>query len=203
MKMDVLSLEGKKVGDIELSPAVFATEVRTDLMHRAVLWQEAAQRQGSANTKGRAEIARTGAKWFRQKGTGRARHGSRRSNIFVGGGITFGPKPRSFAIDLPKKVRNLALRSALSAKAAGKTLAIVDEAVSKSHKTKDLNVQFSKLGFTKALFIVDNMDENFSKASRNLPFVKVIPTQALNVRDILAAETVVLTKNAACLRARG
>ena len=194
MQLDVITLDGKKTGSVELSTEVFGLEGRKDLLQRAVVWQQAKQREGNASTLTRGEINRTTKRVYRQKGTGGARHGSRRVNLFKGGGIVFGPKPRSFAKNLPKKVRALALKTALSVKASNKSLVVLDAAATKSHKTKELAGQLNKLELTKSLFIVDSMDENFDKASRNLPHVKVIPTEGANVYDILRAEKLVLTK---------
>ena len=196
MKMDVINFEGKTVGSVELPTEVFGVDVRKDVLHRVVNWQLAKSRAGTAKTKTRAEVSRTGAKLFRQKGTGNARHGSRRTNIFVGGGTAFGPSPRSFAFSLPKKVRDLGLKVALSAKAADSKLVVLDEAKLKSHKTKDLAVTLGKLGLERALFIVDANDKNFELAARNLPHVKVLPTAGANVYDILRADKLVVTKTA-------
>lgn len=194
MQIDVITLEGKKTGSMDLSTDTFGLENRGDLLQRAVLWQQAKKRAGTASTLTRGEIGRTTKRVYRQKGTGGARHGSRRVNLFKGGGIVFGPKPRSFAKDLPKKVRTLALKTALSVKANGKSLVVLDAAATKTHKTKDLVGQLTKLELTNSLFIVDSMDDNFDKASRNLPHVKVIPTEGANVYDILRADKLVLTK---------
>lgn len=196
MKMDIISLDGTKSGSIDLPKDIFGVEVRKDLLHRAVVWQQAAKRQGSANTKTRGEINRTNSKIYRQKGTGNARHGSRRVNIFRGGSVVFGPRPRDFSISLPKKVRALALKTALSAKVGDKKVLVLDEAKAGSHKTKDLAKQLSKLEAENALFIVDSLDENFDKASRNLPHVKVVPTEGVNVYDILRRDKLVVTKAA-------
>lgn len=196
MKMDVINFEGKTVGSVELPTEVFGVDVRKDVLHRVVNWQLAKSRAGTAKSKTRAEVSRTGAKLFRQKGTGNARHGSRRTNIFVGGGTAFGPSPRSFAFSLPKKVRDLGLKVALSAKAADSKLVVLDEAKLKSHKTKDLAVTLGKLGLERALFIVDANDKNFELAARNLPHVKVLPTAGANVYDILRADKLVVTKTA-------
>lgn len=196
MKMEVITLEGKKAGSVDLPEQIFGAEVRKDLLHRMVLWQLAKSRSGTADTKGRSEIARTGSKMYRQKGTGRARHSNARTNIFRGGGVVFGPTPRSFAFSLPKKVRRKALTSAFAAKAAESKLVILDEAKTSTFKTKDLAVQLKALGLENVLFIVDSMDENFTRASNNLPFVQVLPTEGANVYDILHADTLVLTKNA-------
>lgn len=196
MKIDVISLSGAKSGSMELPADLFGLPVRADLLHRAVTWQLAGKRAGNANTKTRGEIARTTARVYRQKGTGGARHGSKRVNLFRGGGVVFGPRPRDFAMALPKKVRALALKTALSSKAAAKNVVVIDEAVAKTHKTKDLVGQLNKLELNKVLFVVDSVDENFDKASRNIPHVKVVPTAGANVYDILRAEKLVVTKNA-------
>lgn len=196
MKLDVVSLEGKKVGSVELPTSVFGAEVRKDILLRVVNWQLAKRRAGTANTKGRSEIARTGSKFGRQKGGGTARHGSRRAPIFVGGGIVFGPKPRSFAVDLPKKVRRLGLASALSAKAQDSKVIVLDAAKTDSHKTKDLAASFAKLGVQNAVVIVDSQDRNFELATRNLPHIKVLPTEGANVYDILHADTLIVTQTA-------
>lgn len=196
MKTDIMTLDGKSVGSLELSQDVFGVEVRKDLLHRAVLWQQAAWRQGSASTLGRGEINRTGKKFVRQKGSGGARHGSKRVNIFRGGGVVFGPKPRSFAFDMPKKVRAFALKSALSSKAKSGDVVVLDQAKAESHKTKEMVGKLNGLNISNALFIVDSMDENFDKATRNIPHVRVLPTEGANVFDILKAKKLVMTKDA-------
>lgn len=196
MNFDILTLEGKKSGSVELSSAVFGLEVRADLLARAVNYQRDAKRAGLADTITRGEVNRTKKKAYAQKKTGGARHGARSSNIFVGGGVAFGPTPRSFATSLPKKVRMLALKTALSSKVASKSLIIIDEATMKSHKTSELSKNLTKLGALNATFIVDSIDANFDKASRNLPHVKVIPTSGANVYDILRREKLVLTSKA-------
>lgn len=196
MNLDILSLDGKKTGSIELSADLFGREVRKDLLSRAVNYQLAAQRAGTAHTKTRGEINRTKKKMYRQKGTGGARHGARTANIFVGGGVVFGPRGRDFSHSLTKKVRQLALKTAFSAKAQEGNLIIISEAAMKSHKTKDLAANLAKMEATRATFIVDALDANFDKASRNLPFVKVLPTEGANVYDILHAPKLVLTENA-------
>lgn len=196
MKLDVFTLEGKKDGSVELSKDIFGAEVRKDLLHRVVLWQQAKRRAGTASTLTRAEVSRTGKKFVRQKGSGGARHGSRRVNLFKGGGVAFGPSPRSFAFNLPKKVRALALKSALSSKAAAGKLVVLSEAKTKTHKTKELAAQLKALELNSALFVVDSMDENFDRASRNIPHVSVVPTQGINVFNILKADKLVVTKAA-------
>ena len=197
MKTDVFKLDGSKAGTVDLPASIFGVEVRKDLLSRAVNWQRNEKRAGTASTKHRGDLLGiTTKKLYRQKGTGGARHGSKRANIFRGGGVTFGPKPRSFATDLPKKVRALALKVALSAKAERKNVVVLDEAKAKTHKTKDLNAQLAKLEAQNALFIVDALDENFDRASRNIPHVKVIPTEGANVLDVLRAEKLVVTRAA-------
>lgn len=196
MKTEILSLEGKSVGSIDLPLTAFGVEVRSDILQRAVTWQLNKRRQGNASTKTRGEVRLTGGKMYAQKGTGRARHHSARAPIFVGGGIALGPKPRSFATDLTKKFRRLALATALSAKAKDNKVVVLDEAKAKSHKTKDLVAQLSKLGVSNAVIIVDSHDDNFSKASSNIPHIKVLSTEGANVYDILRAETLVVTKTA-------
>lgn len=196
MNLDIINLDGKKVGSIELSADLFGREIRADLLQRAVLWQQAGARAGTANTKTRGEIDRTKKKMYRQKGTGGARHGARSPSLFVGGGVVFGPRPRDFSTSLPKKVRQLALKTALSSKAASQNLIIIDEAKLSTFKTKDLAGKLAKLKVSNATFIVDSVDENFDKATRNIPHLKVLPTEGANVYDILHHETLVLTENA-------
>jgi large subunit ribosomal protein L4 len=162
-----------------------------------VRYQLAKRRSGTVSVQDRSEVNYTGAKLYRQKGTGRARHGSRRANLFRGGGKTFGPKPRSFAIDLPKKVRALALKHALSAKAKSEALLVIDKCELKDPKTKELKDRFLKLGLGSAL-IIDGaqVQEAFAKAARNLPHVDVLPVAGINVYDILNHDKLVLTKAA-------
>ena len=199
MKMNVITLEGKQAGSVDLSDAIFGLEVRKDILHRVVNWQQAKRRAGNANTKTRAEISRTGSKLVRQKGTGGARHGSRRVVTFVGGGVVHGPRPRDFGFDLPKQVRRLGLKIALSAKAKDNKLVVIDEAKLSSPKTKEFAAKLKGLDLENALFLVDSSDQNFDLASRNMPFVKVLPTQGANVFDILRADKLVLTKTAVSL----
>lgn len=197
MKQDIISLANKKVGDIDLDDAIFGIDVRGDLMARTVNWQLAKRRAGTHKTKGRSEIALTGKKFVKQKGSGGARHGDRKAPQFRGGGKAFGPVVRSHTIDMPKKVRALALRLALSAKAKSDNLIILDEAKLKDPKTKAVKDAFAKLGLKSAL-IVDGaeLDDNFALAARNVPNVDVLPVQGINVYDILRRETLVLTKAA-------
>lgn len=196
MKLDVITLDGKVTGQVELNEAVFGAEAcRSDLMHRVVVWQLAKRRAGTAHTQTRGEVSRTGSKFGRQKGGG-ARHGSRRANIFVGGATTFGPRTRSFAFSLPKKVRQAALKSAFATKAQQNNLVILDDVKLAAPKTKDLATKLKGLNLENATFVIDSSDENFELASRNLPHVRVVPTEGANVYDILHSEKLVMTKSA-------
>ena len=197
MQVQVRNLAAEEVGSLELAETVFGVEVRPDILHRVVVWQLAKRRAGTHKTKTRAEVARTGAKLYKQKGTGRARHGSRRVNLFRGGGVTFGPVVRSHEIDLPKKVRALGLKCALSSKVAEGKLVVLDEAKLAEPKTKVLAGALDKLGWANALVITGaEVERNFGLAARNLPTIDVLPTQGLNVYDILRRDTLVLTQDA-------
>ena len=197
MKCSVISLENKKVGEINLDDTVFAVPARADILARAVNWQLAKRRSGNHKTKQRAEIRGTTSKPFRQKGTGRARQGSKKAPNLRGGGIAFGPVVRSHAHNLPKKVRRLALRTALSAKQADGKLVVLDNAETKSAKTSDLAKQVNKLGWNSALVIGGaELDKNFVRAANNIPGVDVLPQIGANVYDILRRDTLVLTKDA-------
>jgi len=197
MKADITTLDAKKAGTVELPDHVFGLEPRADILQRMVRYQLAKRRSGTVSVQDRSEVSYTGARLSRQKGTGRARHGSRRANLFRGGGKSFGPKPRSYAIDLPKKVRALALRHALSAKAKSETLIVIDKCELNEPKTKELKARFAKLGFGSVL-IIDGatVHEAFARAARNLPHVDVLPVAGINVYDILRHEKLVLTKAA-------
>jgi large subunit ribosomal protein L4 len=197
MQAKVVNLAAEGVGEVELSDAVFGVEVRPDILHRVVLWQLAKRRAGTHDVKNRAEIARTGAKLYKQKGTGRARHGSRRANVFKGGGRSFGPTPRDHATDLPKKVRALGLRCALSAKAKEGKLLVLDDARATEPKTQVLAGQLAGLGIVSGLIVTGaEVERNFGLAARNLPLVDVLPSQGANVYDILRRDTLVLTTEA-------
>lgn len=197
MKTDVLTLDAKKAGDIDLDEAIFGVSARADILHRVVNWQLAKRRAGTHAVKFRSDIARTGARFGRQKGGGTARHGSRRSNIFVGGGRAFGPIPRDHGFSLPKKVRKLGLKSALSAKQADGKLIVVETAELKDGKTKELQAKLEKLGVSNALFVDGaEVNANFLRAAQNIPNVDVLPSQGANVYDILRRDTLVLTKAA-------
>ena len=196
MKTAVKSLDNKKVGDIDLSPDVFGLEPRADVLHRMVNWQLAKRRSGNHKTKGVSEISGTGKKPHAQKGTGRARAGSHRNPQHRGGAVIFGPVVRDHAHELPKSVRKLALKVALSSKQKEGKLVVLDTTASKSHKTKDIIKSLEALGITSALFIDETPDQNFSRAVRNIPHIDVLPQKGINVYDILRRDTLVLTKDA-------
>ncbi len=197
MQIDVKTFAGESAGSVELDEAIFGLEPRADILARMVRWQLAKRRAGTHAVKNRAEIWRTGKKMYKQKGTGNARHGSARVPQFRGGGRAFGPQVRSHEHDLPKKVRALALRHALSTKAKGQTLIVVDDARLDAPKTKELKDQFGKLGLGSALIIAGaEVDANFGLAARNLPNIDVLPVQGINVYDILRRDKLVLTRAA-------
>jgi large subunit ribosomal protein L4 len=197
MELKVMSLDGESSGSVELSDEIFGLKPRTDLIQRYVVWQLAKRRAGTHDVKNRAEINRTGKKMYKQKGTGSARHGSARVNLWRGGGRSFGPTPRSHEIGLPKKVRALALKHALSAKAKDGGIIVLDKASLTDAKTAVLAKHFGKLGLTSAL-IIDGaqVDAGFAQAARNIPNIDVLPVQGINVYDILRRHTLVLTKAA-------
>jgi large subunit ribosomal protein L4 len=197
MELSVTTLDGSDAGRIAVSDAVFGLEPRADILHRMVRWQLAKRQQGTHDVKNRSEISRTTKKMYKQKGTGGARHGAMSAPQFRGGGRAFGPTPRSHAHDLPKKIRALALKHALSAKAKESQLVILDDAASADPKTKAMKARFEKLGFSNVLIIGGaEIDANFRLASRNIPNVDVLPVQGINVYDILRREKLVLTKAA-------
>ncbi len=197
MKADVLKLDGSKAGEIELKKNIFGLKPRADILHRVVTWQLAKRRAGTHAVKFRSDIRTTGKKAYRQKGTGSARHGDRGANIFVGGGRAFGPIPRDHGFRLPKKVRALGLKTALSAKARDKQLIVLDNTDLKAPKTTDLVKKLKKLGVTSALFVDGaEVNENFKQALSNIPLVDVLPSQGINVYDILRREVLVLTRAA-------
>jgi large subunit ribosomal protein L4 len=197
MKTDVTTLEATSSGSVDLDESVYGLELRADLLHRMVNYQLASRQAGTHKTKNRSEIVGTTKKFGRQKGGGGARHGNRKSNIFVGGGRAHGPVVRSHATKLPKKVRTLALKTALSSKVQAAQLIVLDKAESKDGKTSVLRNQLTKLGITSAL-IIDGSDvnENFARAARNIEKIDVLPVQGINVYDILRRDHLVLTKAA-------
>jgi len=197
MELKVTTLEGKAAGSVQLSDGIFGLEPRKDIILRCVQWQLNKRQAGTHKTKGRAEIWRTGKKMYKQKGTGGARHGSARVPQFRGGGRAFGPVVREHAHDLPKKVRALALKHALSSKAKDGGIIIWDKADLDEAKTKALKTSFAKIGLTSAL-IVDGAapQENLSRAARNIPEVDVLSVEGINVYDILRRDKLVLTRAA-------
>jgi large subunit ribosomal protein L4 len=197
MDMKVTTLEGKEAGSVKLSDAIFGLEPRPDLIQRCVVWQLAKRRAGTHAVKNRADIWRTGKKMYAQKGTGGARHGSARVPQFRGGGRAFGPVVRSHEIGLPKKMRALALKHALSAKAKDGGIIVIEKASVKDGKTKQLASHFEKLGWSSAL-IIDGaeIEQSFRAAARNIPNVDVLPIQGINVYDIMRRGKLVLTKAA-------
>jgi large subunit ribosomal protein L4 len=198
MKADVVTLAGGSAGEVELAEGIFGLTPRRDLLARTVRWQLAKRRAGTHKVKERGEVAVTGQKIWRQKGTGRARHGNRAANVFRGGGVVHGPRVRDHAHDLPKKVRKLALKHALSAKARAGQIVVLDAAKIDEGRTKALKAIFGTLGWTGPILIVDGpeLDTNFARAARNLPAVDVLPSQGANVYDILRRDTLVLTRAA-------
>jgi large subunit ribosomal protein L4 len=197
MELKVRTLAGKAAGTVTVSDDVFGLEPRADILQRMVRWQLARRQSGTHKTKTRWEVKATSKKMYRQKGTGSARHGNKAAPQFRGGGKAFGPVVRSHEIGLPKKVRTLALKHALSAKAKADALVVIDDLKAKKAKTKALATQFASLGFSNALIIGGaEIDEGFGRAARNIPHVDVLPIQGINVYDILRRDTLVLTKAA-------
>ncbi|RFB80866.1 50S ribosomal protein L4 [Methylovirgula sp. 4M-Z18] len=197
MKIDITSLNGTAAGSLDLSDEIFGLEPRQDLIARMVRYQLAKRRAGTHAVQNRADVARTGKKMYKQKGTGGARHGSARVPQFRGGGRAFGPVVRDHAHDMPKKVRALALRHALSAKVKDGGLIVIADGNAMEAKTKALAAQFDKLGLHSAL-IIDGVEpaQNLQLAARNIPHIDVLPVQGINVYDILRREKLVLTKAA-------
>jgi large subunit ribosomal protein L4 len=197
MELKVTTLDGQSAGSVTVPDAIFGLEPRPDIIQRCIVWQLAKRRAGTHAVKNRADINLTGKKMYRQKGTGGARHGSQRVNLFRKGGRAFGPTPRSHEIGLPKKVRALALKHALSAKAKDGGIVVLESAAVKDAKTKSLMERFGKLEISNAL-IVDGVevDANFRLAARNIPNIDVLPIQGINVYDILRRTKLVLTKAA-------
>lgn len=197
MDIKVTNLEGKAAGKVSVSDDIFGLDPRSDLLARMVRYQLFKRRAGTHAVQNRSDVSRTGAKLYKQKGTGRARHSSARAPQFRGGGRAFGPVVRDHAIGLPKKVRALALRHALSAKAKAEAIVVIDDLVAKEPKTSALKGQLAKLGIANALFIGgEELDRNFSLAARNIPGLDLLPVQGINVYDILRRDKLVLSKSA-------
>jgi large subunit ribosomal protein L4 len=197
MELKVTGLDGEKAGSVTVSDEIFGLEPRADIIHRCVVWQLAKRQRGTHEVKNRADIHRTGKKMYAQKGTGGARHGSARVNLFRGGGRSFGPHTRSHEIGLPKKVRALALKHALSAKARDDGIIVIDALNMKDAKTKELLGHFEKLGLSNAL-LVDGaqVEASVLTAARNIPNIDVLPVVGINVYDVMRRKTLVLTKAA-------
>ncbi|WP_457646342.1 50S ribosomal protein L4 [Profundibacter sp.] len=195
MKLDVIKLDGKKSGSVDLGDEIFGLEPRADILHRVVRWQRNNAQAGTHKVKTRSETSYSTKKIYRQKGTGGARHGDRNAPIFRGGGIYKGPTPRSHGHQLTKKFRKLGLRHALSAKATAGELVVIDTADLKEAKTSALAKAVKELGWKRAL-VIDGaeVNENFAKAARNIEGLDILPSQGANVYDILKRDTLVLTK---------
>jgi LSU ribosomal protein L4P len=193
MKVPVWNMSGQQVDEIELRPDIFEAPINVPLMHQALVRQLANARLGTHKTKTRGEVNRTTAKWYRQKGTGRARHGSRNAPIFVGGGIAHGPKPRSYEQRMPKKMRRAALRSALSRKAGQQQIVVVDRLELPEPKTREMREVLTRLNVGEnALILLPGRNETVEKSVRNLPRVKTLHASYLNIRDLLQYEKVVM-----------
>jgi large subunit ribosomal protein L4 len=194
MKISVLNMSGKEVGAVELPADIFETYINRDLMHQALVRQMANRRRGTHKVQSRSEVDRTGAKWYRQKGTGRARHGSRRAPIFVGGGVAHGPQPRSYTKDMPRKMRRAALRSALSAKAGNGDIVIIDRLEMSEPKTKEMARVLNGLtGEASTLLLLAQADVNVEKSARNISDVKTLRAGYLNIRDLLGYHKIVMS----------
>ncbi len=193
MKTKILTLDNKAGGEIDLIDAIYGLDPRADLIHRVVVWQLAKRRAGTHKVLTRGEINRTKKKLYKQKGTGQARHGARSAPLFVGGAKAMGPVQHSHEFDLPKKVRALGLKHALSSKAKDGSIIVLDEAKSKEIKTGDLAKRFGKLGLASALVVDGEFDKNFQLSARNLSHVSLVPAAGLNVYDIMKRDKLVLT----------
>ena len=195
MKLDVIKLDAGKAGEVDLNDAIFGLEPRADILHRVVRWQRAKAQAGTHSTLGKSDVSYSTKKIYRQKGTGGARHGSRKAPIFRKGGVYKGPVPRSHAHDLPKQVRALGLKHALSAKAAAGKLVILEAAEIAEAKTGMLAKAVMELGWKKVLIIDGaSVNENFAAAARNLEGVDILPSMGANVYDILKRDTLVITR---------
>ena len=196
MKTKILNLDNKAFGDVELNDAIYGLEPRQDLIQRVVVWQLAKRRSGQHKVLTRAEVNRTKKKMYKQKGTGQARHGARSAPLFVGGAKAMGPVSHSHEFDLPKKVKALGLRHALSAKAKNGSIVVLDEAKSKDIKTGTLAKQFGNLNVGRALVVDGEFDKNFQLSARNLSNVSLLSVAGINVYDIMRSEKLVLTSAA-------
>ena len=197
MQLDIINFDGKKVGSVELTDSIFGVEPRADILHRVVTWQRAKQRAGTHAVKTVSDVAGSGKKAFKQKKTGNARQGERYNVHMRGGGVVHGPVVRDHSIDLPKKIRSLGLKMALSSKAQDGSLVIIDSEKLAAAKTNAFAKQLKKLDIASALFVgATELDENFKKSAANIANIDVLPTMGLNVLDILKHEKLVLTADA-------
>ena len=197
MQINVLNIKGDIVETLEVSDDVFAIEPNLDAVYRVMLAQQANRRQGTSKTKGRSEVRVGGRKPYRQKGTGRARHGSNRSPIFVGGGVTFGPTPRSYRTRLPKKLRRLAMRSLLSDKAANEKLLVLDSLDMETHKTREMVEILKNVGVeTSALIVTSGRNVEVMRSARNIPNVRTAGVNAFSVLDLLKSDLLIVTREA-------
>ena len=197
MQLDIINFDGKKVGSVELTDSIFGLEPRADILHRVVTWQRAKQRAGTHAVKTVSDVAGSGKKAFKQKKTGNARQGERYNVHMRGGGVVHGPVVRDHSIDLPKKIRSLGLKMALSSKAQDGSLVIIDSEKLAAAKTNAFAKQLKKLEIASALFVgATELDENFKKSAANIANIDVLPTMGLNVLDILKLEKLVLTADA-------
>jgi len=189
MVVPMYNTRGERVGEVELRSDIFETSINVPLMHQALVRQLANARQGTHKAKSRGEVNRTKAKWYRQKGTGRARHGSRNANLFVGGGVAHGPKPREYTKKMPRKMRRAALRSALSAKVTEDQIVVLDALEIEMPKTKEMLIVLGNLGLDRrVLILLPEQNEPVEKSARNLPQVKTLRASYLNVRDLLECD---------------
>jgi len=196
-KVALYNVSGAQVGEVELSDAVFGIEPNAHVLHDAVVMQQASLRQGTHKVKGRSEVSGGGRKPWKQKGTGRARQGSIRAPQWKGGGVVFGPTPRSYAYKLPKKVRRLAVKSALSSKVNDNEIIVLDQLAMSQPKTKEFAAILKNLNVDrKALVVSSSLDENIALSARNIPGVKFVAADGINVLDILGHDKLIITKEA-------
>jgi len=193
---ELIDIKGEKIGEVEIKDEVFDTEVKTHLMYDVVRMQLAKKRRGTASTKTRKDVNASGSKPYRQKGTGRARQGSMRSPLQVGGGVVFGPHQRDYSFSVPKKARRIALKSALTVRYTGNQMKILDKLALDGISTKTFNGIIKTLNLTKPLFVINQKDEVIEKSARNIPYVKVLRSEGLNVYDIIRHEQLVFTLDA-------
>jgi large subunit ribosomal protein L4 len=197
MVVPIYSSSGEEVGEVDLLAEIFEAPINLPLMHQALMRQLANARQGTHKAKSRGEVSRSKSKWYRQKGTGRARHGSRNANLFVGGGVAHGPMPRKYAKKMPRKMRHAALRSALSVKALDDQIIVLDALEMDAPKTKEMAAVLSNLGLQqRVLILLSERNEPVEKSARNLPQVKTLRASYLNIRDLMKYDHVLVPVDA-------